>query len=885
MQQPPTTPPQRAKPPTPARPVNRPTLLQGGGGAPPISGGAPSGGAPLKSGVSRRGGPAAPLPAHFYAIRDLVQSEQRYVATLNTLVHGFLEPLRKEGIVSQEDEAALVGPVERLLQVNSELSQKLSPPGEVISLLRVVEVFAEVMEPLVKVYEEYCANYKRAKDKLNALIQDPIFCTFIEKLEVVNQFNLYMLRSFLIQPLQRICHYPLTLKELTKYLPAEADPGKWKETILRLESTATAINLSKAEAKDIEKLFDIEKKLDGLETQIALAGRKLVLEGPLKIKKKQVKDGHVYLFNDALVLSKTAGAKASFAGFAALNKCVVRILEDFDKTATGKHGFEITNLDTHKKWQFYCQNSEERQKWVQKIHDATSALLSIGSSVWGSVAARTSAAGDDAAAPESLVKLNERVGELEQERQQMAEELNAFRFVLRGERNEKLNLMESNFSLSSKSNKQKLLINKLWNHLRSGAKLGDAELKVLEAEVKDLLGTLAIGAGTVAGSPQPPSSDKQRGAFFKNSPKPAAAAAGSSSSIMASERKSNADDSPAFYHASKHSSPYYYYAEKQEEGDVSAEEVNLFQYITRDDETDEGDERRASVAGDDKQRRVSVAKPAPGASLTQKIELPDDVIKVGYLSKKGAKRRNWKDRWFILKKESIGYYASPSDATPKGTISLRRCSVFNSTRKPFCFHVSNLNRDYYIVAKNQQEQKEWMEAITACIDELKKEEEEQPEAAAAEQQRSAYQAGAEKEGTLMYEESPGRWLSNWLSLKEGRLYLFGSRTDAWPHGVIELEGCAVEVESAKPEEEKKKKKKGQFVFLIMNPTVGSTRFCGASERERAEWVTAIDMACRNAEAVKKAEEEAEAKAAAEEQTEDDEAAKLRALLQLYALRV
>jgi hypothetical protein len=54
-------------------------------------------------------------------------------------------------------------------------------------------------------------------------------------------------------------------------------------------------------------------------------------------------------------------------------------------------------------------------------------------------------------------------------------------------------------------------------------------------------------------------------------------------------------------------------------GDVSAEEVNLFQYITRDDETDEGDERRASVAGDDKQRRVSVAKPAPGASLTQKV--------------------------------------------------------------------------------------------------------------------------------------------------------------------------------------------------------------------------------------------------------------------------
>jgi hypothetical protein len=36
------------------------------------------------------------------------------------------------------------------------------------------------MDPLVKVYQEYCGNYKRAKDKLNTLIQDPVFCAFIE---------------------------------------------------------------------------------------------------------------------------------------------------------------------------------------------------------------------------------------------------------------------------------------------------------------------------------------------------------------------------------------------------------------------------------------------------------------------------------------------------------------------------------------------------------------------------------------------------------------------------------------------------------------------------------------------------------------------------------
>jgi len=43
------------------------------------------------------------------------------------------------------------------------------------------------------------------------------------------------------------------------------------------------------------------------------------------------------------------------------------------------------------------------------------------------------------------------------------------------------------------------------------------------------------------------------------------------------------------------------------------------------------------------------------------------------------------------------------------------------------------------------------------------------------------------------------------------------------------------------------------------------------------------MVCRKAEALKKAEEEAEARTG-EDQGEDDEGAKLRSLLQMYALR-
>ena len=39
-------------------------------------------------------------------------------------------------------------------------------------------------------------------------------------------------------------------------------------------------------------------------------------------------------------------------------------------------------------------------------------------------------------------------------------------------------------------------------------------------------------------------------------------------------------------------------------------------------------------------------------------EIVDGVIKKGYLTKKGHKRRNWKKRWFILQRTIMRYFES-----------------------------------------------------------------------------------------------------------------------------------------------------------------------------------------------------------------------------------
>jgi len=98
------------------------------------------------------------------------------------------------------------------------------------------------------------------------------------------------------------------------------------------------------------------------------------------------------------------------------------------------------------------------------------------------------------------------------------------------------------------------------------------------------------------------------------------------------------------------------------------------------------------------------------------------LVKQGYLTKKGAKRRNWATRWFILKSGVLAYHKSPSDLEPKGVIYLDGCKVqpTEELKKPFLFAISKKSnqpndRVYYIQAKNPADFDAWINAIRSCI--------------------------------------------------------------------------------------------------------------------------------------------------------------------------
>eukprot|EP01105_Mastigella_eilhardi_P027308 TRINITY_DN835_c0_g2_i1.p1 TRINITY_DN835_c0_g2~~TRINITY_DN835_c0_g2_i1.p1 ORF type:complete len:1265 (+),score=428.36 TRINITY_DN835_c0_g2_i1:206-4000(+) len=124
----------------------------------------------------------------------------------------------------------------------------------------------------------------------------------------------------------------------------------------------------------------------------------------------------------------------------------------------------------------------------------------------------------------------------------------------------------------------------------------------------------------------------------------------------------------------------------------------------------------AQAPVDDTPPTSAVGAPGVAADKTDLTLSLREIVKQGNLVKKGAKRRNWTNRWFIVKKGYLYYFKRPQDHVPKGIINLENSEVHEVVRgnKKFCLSVLTGGREYYLSAKTVDEQHAWYEALKQC---------------------------------------------------------------------------------------------------------------------------------------------------------------------------
>ncbi|XP_047246084.1 differentially expressed in FDCP 6 homolog [Girardinichthys multiradiatus] len=101
------------------------------------------------------------------------------------------------------------------------------------------------------------------------------------------------------------------------------------------------------------------------------------------------------------------------------------------------------------------------------------------------------------------------------------------------------------------------------------------------------------------------------------------------------------------------------------------------------------------------------------------LEMYHNVLKRGYMWKKGHMRRNWTERWFILRPSSIAYYVSEDLKDKRGDIQLDKSCVVEPVPdregKRCLFCVKTHNKTYEMSASDQRQKVEWTQAIQTAL--------------------------------------------------------------------------------------------------------------------------------------------------------------------------
>ncbi|XP_029101855.1 differentially expressed in FDCP 6 homolog [Scleropages formosus] len=100
-------------------------------------------------------------------------------------------------------------------------------------------------------------------------------------------------------------------------------------------------------------------------------------------------------------------------------------------------------------------------------------------------------------------------------------------------------------------------------------------------------------------------------------------------------------------------------------------------------------------------------------------EIVGDVLKEGYLWKRGQLRRNWTERWFTLRPSTLAYFASEDRKERKGSIMLDgNCCVEvlpDKDGKRCMFCLKTLSKTYEMSASDTKQRQEWTAAIQTAI--------------------------------------------------------------------------------------------------------------------------------------------------------------------------
>ncbi|CAG00668.1 unnamed protein product [Tetraodon nigroviridis] len=243
-----------------------------------------------------------------------------------------------------------------------------------------------------QVYDEYCGNHEKAQRLLLELnkIRSVRTCLLNCMLLGGRKNTEVPLEGYLVAPIQRICKYPLLLRELLKRTPRKhSDYVLVQESLQMMKAVCSSINEAKRQMEKLEILEEWQSHIEGWEgSNITDTCTELLMHGVLlKISAGNIQERIFFLFDKLLVyckkknrcLERLKNSKAAIEGprylFRGRINTEVMEVENVDDGTADYHssgnivnnGWKIHNTAKNKWFVCMAKTPEEKQEWLEAI--------------------------------------------------------------------------------------------------------------------------------------------------------------------------------------------------------------------------------------------------------------------------------------------------------------------------------------------------------------------------------------------------------------------------------------------------------------------------------------------------------------------------------------
>ncbi|KAJ3276081.1 Myosin 10A, isoform D [Terramyces sp. JEL0728] len=195
--------------------------------------------------------------------------------------------------------------VEQILSVNSDFLYLLTQIDDIRNINAYAEVFLSMGERFM-CYIPYCSNQQANSAKfIKSLLAKAEIKSFLEEVyrnPIIRQLDL---PGFLLKPIQRICKYPLLIREMIKNTPPDhSDLISINKAMERMQNCVATINECARKLNGMKPMIEVQNRFSE-KINIVNSNRFLVREDAIQVMfSDSRKTRKMFMFNDMLILAR-----------------------------------------------------------------------------------------------------------------------------------------------------------------------------------------------------------------------------------------------------------------------------------------------------------------------------------------------------------------------------------------------------------------------------------------------------------------------------------------------------------------------------------------------------------------------------------------------------